>query len=556
MTTDPSLPEATADGRARAVALADAALDDAAPTAVVGFVSQGRCLMLGEDEPGLLAAARSLPEGMTAVVALPGDGAPSVVWNDGVPVVRGGRLRLAGALGDFVATLDSDDGSRELGSMLAPPVERFDLVVDLGRTPLLRQAMKPLGYYAPGPDEAALGPVLEALPEMQGEFEKPRYFEYDPDICAHGRSGKRGCTRCIDACPAEAIVSRGERVEVNPYLCQGGGACATVCPTGAITYAYPRASDLLAALRRMLQAYREAGGSAPLVLFHDDSAVQALAGELGARMPERVLPVQVEEAGSVGLDAWLTVLAYGADSAVVLTTDATPAQVVEGMQDELLTAREILAGMGFEERRVRLVNADRTGDAIEALALPPGDAIRRPASSVAPPDKRGRLRMAIEHLRSQATAHKRSVPLHAGAPFGEVRADPQACTLCMACVSVCPTNALQDGRGLPQLNFREWSCVQCGLCERSCPESAISLHPRFLYDVEAREKPRVLHEEQPVCCVSCGKPFATRSMLEVLSRKLAGHWMFQTEESRRRLQMCEDCRVRDLFAEEARKGRQ
>jgi hypothetical protein len=66
----------------------------------------------------------------------------------------------------------------------------------------------------------------------------------------------------------------------------------------------------------------------------------------------------------------------------------------------------------------------------------------------------------------------------------------------------------------------------------------------------------VLHEEQPVCCVSCGKPFATRSMLEVLSRKLAGHWMFQTEESRRRLQMCEDCRVRDLFAEEARKGRQ
>jgi len=125
----------------------------------------------------------------------------------------------------------------------------------------------------------------------------------------------------------------------------------------------------------------------------------------------------------------------------------------------------------------------------------------------------------------------------------------------MACVSVCPTNALQDGRGLPQLNFREWSCVQCGLCERSCPESAISLHRRFLYDVEAREKPRVLHEEQPVCCVSCGKPFATRSMLEVLSQKLAGHWMFQTEEARRRLHMCEDCRVRDLFAEEARKGR-
>ena len=44
-------------------------------------------------------------------------------------------------------------------------------------------------------------------------------------------------------------------------------------------------------------------------------------------------------------------------------------------------------------------------------------------------------------------------------------------------------------------------------------------------------------------------------MLDKLSRKLEGHWMFQNEEARRRLQMCEDCRVRDLFTTEARKGR-
>ena len=44
-------------------------------------------------------------------------------------------------------------------------------------------------------------------------------------------------------------------------------------------------------------------------------------------------------------------------------------------------------------------------------------------------------------------------------------------------------------------------------------------------------------------------------LLDVLEKKLAGHWMFQTEESRRRLLMCEDCRVRDMFSGEARKGR-
>ena len=554
MTTDLSLPETTRDGQARAAALAGLGLEDAEPTALVGFVSRGRCLIVGE-EAAALAAAKSLGGSLAAIVAAPADVPVSAAAIDGTQVVRGGRPSIRGALGDFTVTLESDAGSHDLGALLSPPVERFDLVVDLSPTPLLRQAMPPLGYYAPGPDEAALAAVLALLPDMLGEFEKPKFFEYDAEICAHGRSGKRGCTRCIDACPAEAIVSRGERIEVNPYLCQGGGICATACPTGAITYAYPRAADLLAGLRRMLQAYRDAGGTAPTLLFFDATGRTALAGELGAGMPERVLPVQVEEVGSVGLDAWLGAMAYGADRVVVLTSDATPPQVIEADQDQLLTARELLAGMGYDEQSVQFVNADRPGEALAALSLPPSDQVKRPGAFLAPSDKRGRLRLAIEHLKAQAPAQKRSVPLHEGAPFGEVRVDAEACTLCMGCVSVCPTQALQDGRGLPQLNFREWNCVQCGLCERTCPEDAISLNARFLFDVDARERSRTLHEEQPLCCVSCGKPFATQSMLDVLSRKLAGHWMFQTDEARRRLQMCEDCRVRDLYAAEARKGR-
>jgi hypothetical protein len=40
-------------------------------------------------------------------------------------------------------------------------------------------------------------------------------------------------------------------------------------------------------------------------------------------------------------------------------------------------------------------------------------------------------------------------------------------------------------------------------------------------------------------------------MLDVMQKKLEGHWMFQTDESRRRLQMCENCRVKDMFSGEA-----
>ncbi len=550
-----ALPEAGPDGRARAGALARLQLAVVTPTSIVEFVSRGRCLVIGAEEDAL-DLVRQVAGRVECVVTVPGDAAPDVDRIDGTYVVRGGRPLVRGSLGNFDVQLATGGTPLALGAMLTPPIDRFDLVVDLGTPRLLQQAMPPLGYYAPSPDAAARATLADVLPEMRGEFEKPKYFNYNPEICAHGRSGKRGCTRCIDACPAEAIVSLGEKVQVNPYLCQGGGTCATSCPSGAMTYAYPVPGDLLYALQRLLRDYRDGGGTSPSLLFHDAASGAALDDDCVATMPERILPVAIEEIGSVGMDSWLASLAYGAEAVVLLTCDTTPPQVIETLQEQLAIAQAILAGMGYPESRLRLLNAGQSAAAIQALAGLPTGLSRQAATFAAPPaDKRGTLRLALEHLQSHAPAPKRVTPLPVGAPFGEVRVDAAACTLCMSCVSACPTHALLDGRGLPQLNFREWNCVQCGLCERTCPEDAITLVPRLLQDVEARERPRILHEEQPVCCVACGKPFATRAMLDKLSRKLEGHWMFQDEAARRRLQMCEDCRVRDMFTAEARRGR-
>jgi heterodisulfide reductase subunit A len=43
------------------------------------------------------------------------------------------------------------------------------------------------------------------------------------------------CLRCIDTCPYDArfLDDTGQRVEVNPAMCQGCGDCATVCPNSA-----------------------------------------------------------------------------------------------------------------------------------------------------------------------------------------------------------------------------------------------------------------------------------------------------------------------------------
>lgn len=543
----PKKPEPAATGRARTLALEELRLSEAAPTSIVEFVSRGRCLIIGSEEQ-VLAFAKQLPDSLTVVIAIPGSGKARPHRIEGFLAVRGGSVSIAGALGHFQVTVDSGDERVELGELIAQPGQLTDLIVDLNARPLLRRGLLPLGYYPAGPDPAAWRETLSLLPEMRGEFEKPKFYNYDPEICAHGASGKRGCNRCVEACPAEAIVSVGEKVEVNPYLCQGGGACATACPTGAMTYAYPRPGDLLSALRKALMTFREAAGSSPCLLFHDANDQPAAIERLNSDLPDEILPIAVEDVGSLGMETWLACLAYGADAVMILTTDATPAQVVETTQEQLITVRPILAGLGFDEASVQLLNADQSNATRQALSDRPRSPLPTPARFAAPAkDKRGTLRLALNHLATAATELNESVALQQGAPFGEVRVDGTACTLCMSCVSVCPTHALQDGRGEPQLRFREWNCVQCGLCERACPESAIDLRARYLYDSEAREQPRMLHEEPAFCCVSCGKPFATRSMLEKLERKLEGHWMFQSDAQRRRIQMCEDCRVKDVL---------
>lgn len=434
---------------------------------------------------------------------------------------------------------------------------KADIVLDLTSDSILKMEVKPPGYFVANLLEQPVNesgealniePVIHALKEEMGDlvgtFEKPRYFEYDESICAHGRSGKPGCTRCIDACPTEAITSLVNLIKVDPYLCQGGGICATVCPSGAITYSFPKPKDLLAHVRTLIVTYlktlkedeTESEVVAPKVVFvtedEHDRAQQMMPG---------ALIIMVEEVASVGPEVWLSALAWGASQVLLFDLDSMPRKAYEALELHLEMVQEILKGMNYPASAVSIVS--EMNDLLASTGMP-----QTKAATHAPVgQKRQAFYMSLDHLIAEAEDVAPVVTLPKGSIFGEVSVDESSCTLCMACVSGCPGNALQAGNETPMLSFVESSCVQCDVCVVTCPEAAITTSPRLVMDYEVRKKPRMLNEESPFCCISCGKPFATKSGISTIITKLTGHSMFADDRSMDRLKMCEDCRVKDMM---------
>ncbi|MGQ0578960.1 MAG: 4Fe-4S binding protein [Betaproteobacteria bacterium] len=427
--------------------------------------------------------------------------------------------------------------------------DRFDLILNVSDQMLFAMPQPPQGYFAPGRDLAAQARAVKEIVTAIGDFEKPRYFQYDATICAHSRSKLKGCHQCIDICSTQAISANGDRVKVNPHLCMGCGACASVCPSGAMSYAYPKMSFQGEKLRAMLGAYRDAGGKDACVLFHNGTDGRELILKLGRRrgLPARVIPVETFHVASLGLDLLLGAVALGAAQVTVVSTGSESPGYFEALRRQMGFGEEILRAFGYRGSHFELVvTADLQALEQRIWSLDAAQSPAQPADFRLFDEKRTSLAFAIEHLATHAPRPQTVISLSAGAPFGEIEVNLDTCTMCMACVGACPQAALADGRDQPQLRFIEANCVQCGLCEQACPEDAIRLVPRLLVGSQAKAE-RILNQDQPFHCIRCGKEFGTQRMLQSMLVKIAGHSMFSAPGALERMKMCGDCRVVDMI---------
>src|SRR5262249_26101048 len=156
-------------------------------------------------------------------------------------------------------------------------------------------------------------------------------------------------------------------------------------------------------------------------------------------LPANVLPFAVNEVTQFGLETVAASFAYGA-AGIRFLLRAKALHDIAGLFPTMAMAAALVFGLWFSWPRVATIETDDPDTLAEALrVMEPLPAVDHPATFKTVGKRRDLLRFALHELHRVAPTPVDVIALPQGAPLGAVTVDIAGCTLCLSCVSACPT---------------------------------------------------------------------------------------------------------------------
>jgi Fe-S-cluster-containing hydrogenase component 2 len=398
---------------------------------------------------------------------------------DGILVVGDGRPAPPGGV------LVSDSLKLNSGSVQVPEV-LFQIDAKLGRLTksyLAKQATRTFMTRDAGFSRR------ELLLGVTKGFRRPSPLPY---VFGETCEAKRGCRRCVDVCPSNALQISDGVVQVSETNCTVCGICAAVCPVGAVQM--PELSD--AALFGLLDAIDSS--DAP-----KKTLVITCNGEAVEHQPWMV----IEKLTNIGLVGARFLAAAAASSLGGVAVVCPDGKCVGG--ERVKQAADAFKGSVPADSSEPFVLFAGEADGIGRLAkLHEASKSRNPRA----PRSGDKWKDYVADLTSVLSA---GAPASGLGLTGMVVSD--SCTLCSACEKACPHRSLKmDDQ---HLFFNASTCTGCGACVTACPEHAITLTGASGEISRVTQSEQVFKDEL-VACVRCGKPIGSAKFVNKVSSLL------------------------------------
>ena len=279
--------------------------------------------------------------------------------------------------------------------------------------------------------------------------------------CVHQRVRGATCQSCVDACPTHAWRMGDDGLAFDPDRCDACGLCAAACPTQAL--ALPAPAPLLrsdargrrTAWWRCERAGAPGSPTTPCLLALSPAWLHGFSRQHAVQDHVFVPGACSTCDRGAGLAEWQ--------------------RQWRGLATRQPVTLRIAPAASWPPPDAP-VNAGRRGFLTRARATPTSASNAAPSSlTSAREDELGRTAPPDTHDTTPGSGASRTAPTSLWA----VDIVRPRCTLCLACVRLCPTHALffeapDADAASAQFGFDAEKCTCCGLCTAACETQAVT----------------------------------------------------------------------------------